>query len=238
MKCEVKQELRLISLSSCFLQTHLVATFVKIKIMSSQERKQKEKEHRYNTILEAAEKIMQADGLYSLNMDLVAKETELAKGTLYLYFKSKEDIVAALSIKARTLLLNYFEKATKKSGDSIEQLNATASATFDFYKKYPFYFELIAIYEVNHKLEDSAGIQLSINKLFNFVNEISKKAKEEGKLHPSIDPIQFTYCQWGMLIGMTQLIKVRGAGMKQGQGFTTKDLTNTFMGLIERGMKS
>ena len=205
--------------------------------MSIQERKQKEKQQRYNAILDASEKIMQADGLYNLNMDLVAKETQLAKGTLYLYFKSKEDIVAALSIKARTLLLNYFEKATKKSADSIEQLKAITSATFDFYKKYPFYFELIAIYEVNNKLEDSAGIQLSINKLFDFVNEIAQKAKDEGKLHPSIDPIQFTYCQWGMLIGMTQLIKVRGTNMKQDQGFTIKNVTETFMGLLDRGMK-
>ena len=205
--------------------------------MASQDRKQLEKQQRYNTILEASEKVMQANGLYNLNMDSVAKETQLAKGTLYLYFKSKEDIVGALSIKARTLLLDYFTEATKKSNNPMEQLKAIALATFDFYKKYPFYFELIAIYEVNTKLEENPAIQLSTHKLINFVTSIAQNAKADAKLHPSIDPGQFTFCLWGMLIGMTQLIKVRGNNMIQNQGFAEKDVTNTFISLIERGMK-
>ncbi len=82
-------------------------------------RKQKEKQERYNAILEASEKIMQAGGLYALNMDLVAKETQLAKGTLYLYFKNKEEILAALSLKSRNLLLDYFTKAIKKKKNQL-----------------------------------------------------------------------------------------------------------------------
>lgn len=43
---------------------------------------------------------MQANGLFNLNMDLVAKETQLANGTRYLYFKNNEEILGALSIKS------------------------------------------------------------------------------------------------------------------------------------------
>lgn len=205
--------------------------------MAVEDRKQKEKLQRHNSILDAAEKIMQADGLYNLNMDLVAKETQLAKGTLYLYFKSKEEILGALSVKARNLLLNHFEKAAKKTDDPIEQLKAIALATFNFYKKYPFYFELIAIYEVNNKLEETEEIKLSINRLFQFQVAITQKAKEQEMLNADLDPIQFAFCQWGMLIGMTQLIKVRGAVMKGYQGFTEKDLIATFIQQLERGAK-
>ena len=205
--------------------------------MAIEERKQKEKLQRYNAILDAAEKIMQASGVYNLNMDLVAKETELAKGTLYLYFKSKEEILAALSIKSRNLLLSHFEKSTKKIDNPIEQLKAIAFASFNFFKKYPFYFELIAIYEINNKLEETTEIQQSIKKLIQFVNEITISAKEKGLLNTQLDPIQYTFCLWGMLIGMSQMIKVRGASMKDYLGFTEKDIIATFMNQLEMGMK-
>ncbi|TAF98628.1 MAG: TetR/AcrR family transcriptional regulator [Cytophagia bacterium] len=205
--------------------------------MAIEERKLKEKLQRYNAILDAAEKIMKASGVYNLNMDLVAKETELAKGTLYLYFKSKEEILAALSIKSRNLLLTHFEKSTLNIDNPIEQLKAIAFASFNFFKKYPFYFELIAIYEVNNKLEETAEIQKSINKLINFVNGITIKAKEKGLLNIDLDPIQYTFCLWGMLIGMSQLVKVRGAVMEDYLGFTEKDIINTFMIQLEMGMK-
>ncbi len=202
------------------------------------DRKQKEKLQRYNAILEAAEKILKENGLNSLNIELVAKETELAKGTLYLYFKNKEELIGALSIKSRTLLLKYFQKATQKVDNPIEKLKAIAHASFDFYKKYPFYFELIAIYEVNNKLEETEAIQSSINNLIHFVNEITIEAKKQGLLNPKLDPVQYTFCLWGMLIGMAQLVKVRGAVMKSYLGFTEKDIVNTFIQQLEMGMRN
>ena len=48
--------------------------------MAIEDRKLKEKLNRYNAILSAAEEIMKTSGVNGLNMDLVAKKTELAKG--------------------------------------------------------------------------------------------------------------------------------------------------------------
>lgn len=201
------------------------------------DRKQKEKLQRYNAILDAAEKLLKEKGLNSLSIELVAKEAELAKGTLYLYFKSKEEIIGALSVKSRARLLNEFQKVTKKIDNPIEKLKAISHASFDFYKKYPFYFELIAIYEVNNQLEETEAIQASINNIIHFVNDITLEAKEKGLLNPNLDPMQYTFCLWGMVMGMSQLVKVRGAVMKHDLGFTEKDIINTFMQQLEIGMK-
>jgi TetR/AcrR family transcriptional regulator len=201
------------------------------------DRKQKEKLQRYNAILAAAEKILKEKGLYSLSIDLVAKETELAKGTIYLYFKSKEEIIGALSIKSRALLLEHFKKATLTIDNPIEKLKAIAHASFAFYKKYPFNFELISIYEVNNKLKETAEILASINSLIHFVNGITIDAKKKDLLNRELDPAQYTFCLWGMLIGMAQLVKVRGAVLKGNLGFTEKDIINTFMKQLECGMK-
>lgn len=47
-------------------------------------------------ILEAAQGVFARDGVHAARMDAVAKAAGLAKGTLYLYFPSKEALTAAL----------------------------------------------------------------------------------------------------------------------------------------------
>ncbi|MEO8168159.1 MAG: helix-turn-helix domain-containing protein, partial [bacterium] len=56
------------------------------------ERKEREKEHRREDIIAAAQKIFFEKGLPSATMDEIAEAAELSKGTLYLYYKSKEDL--------------------------------------------------------------------------------------------------------------------------------------------------
>lgn len=50
-------------------------------------------EERRSQILNAAMKIFARDGFQKARMDDIAKETGVAKGTVYLYFKSKEEII-------------------------------------------------------------------------------------------------------------------------------------------------
>jgi AcrR family transcriptional regulator len=204
--------------------------------MEVKDRKQREKQERYNAILEASEKIMQADGLYGLNMDLVAKETQLAKGTLYLYFKNKEEILAALSLKSRNLLFGYFTKAIKKSKEPIEQLKAIIVANYNFFKKYPLYFELVSLYEINNKLTETPELQQSSYKITQMIVELAQKAKDNKTLNPSIDPMNFSICLWGMTVGMIQLIKVRGAIIRQYQGISEKDILASFVQIVENGI--
>ena len=66
--------------------------------MGIYERKQKEKEYRRNTIINAAQKVFSAKGYNSATMEEIAKEAELSPGTLYLYFKNKEELHTSLSI--------------------------------------------------------------------------------------------------------------------------------------------
>lgn len=55
-----------------------------------------EKREREGTILRAATRILAAKGFDGLTMDEVAREAGLAKGTLFLYYRRKEDLVLAV----------------------------------------------------------------------------------------------------------------------------------------------
>lgn len=66
--------------------------------MGIYERKQREKEQRRRDIINAARKVFSAKGFNSATMEEIASEAELSPGTLYLYFKNKEELHTSLSI--------------------------------------------------------------------------------------------------------------------------------------------
>jgi AcrR family transcriptional regulator len=53
-------------------------------------------EERKDQIMNAAEEVFSQKGLDNARMDDIAEETGLSKGTLYLYFKSKDDLIASI----------------------------------------------------------------------------------------------------------------------------------------------
>src|ERR1700683_4320887 len=60
--------------------------------MSIQERKRRERTARRQTILEAAAAVFAKHGLDSATIQMVAREAEVAVGTIYLYFSSRDDL--------------------------------------------------------------------------------------------------------------------------------------------------
>jgi AcrR family transcriptional regulator len=59
-------------------------------------RKEVLSEWRHHEVLEAARRIFALLGYAATNVEEIAKEAGMAKGTLYLYFKSKEEVFAAV----------------------------------------------------------------------------------------------------------------------------------------------
>lgn len=51
-----------------------------------------DKQQREQKIIEAAQELLMARGFYDINMNDVARAAGLAKGTVYLYFKTKEEL--------------------------------------------------------------------------------------------------------------------------------------------------
>lgn len=64
--------------------------------MGTKERRMREKKRRRQQILEAAKTHFFEKGFMAATMDKIADSVELSKGTLYLYFKSKEELSDAI----------------------------------------------------------------------------------------------------------------------------------------------
>lgn len=205
--------------------------------MSTKDRKLLEKENRREAILRAAEKIMLSNGLYGLSIDLIAAETQLAKGTIYLYFKSKEEILSVLTIRARHMLLNIFEEVAQTNDNPIDKLKSIIRSNYVFYKKYPLYYDLVSLYEGNNKVIETEEMLESSKKITELVSSIAIDGVKDGSITSEINPSHLTMSLWGMTVGVLQLIKVKGSVMKDSLQVLEEDLLESYINIFAKGIK-
>ncbi len=115
--------------------------------MGIAERKEREKQLRREEIVLAAEKIFFSKGFDLSTMDDIAEEAELSKGTLYLYFKSKEDLHMAVARNSIRILRAVTLKATEGAGTAVEKLGRMGRATIEFSRTNPDRMKSIMILE-------------------------------------------------------------------------------------------
>ena len=99
------------------------------------ERKQREKEYRRNEIIRAARKIFSSKGFTASSMEEIALQAELSPGTLYLYFKNKEELHTVLSIDILKRLADEIQKVVKEDisvEEKIERFRDVFIEVYDY----------------------------------------------------------------------------------------------------------
>jgi AcrR family transcriptional regulator len=90
-------------------------------------------EFRRSEILAAATKVFATKGFVATRMEDIAKAARLAKGTLYLYFRSKDAIYEATVRQAVTKLAALTEERVRKESDLAGKLAAFISVRIAFW---------------------------------------------------------------------------------------------------------
>jgi AcrR family transcriptional regulator len=108
--------------------------------MGTRERRQREAGRRRREILEAARKVFWREGYDGATMPQIAREAELAAGTLYLYFPGKDSLYVALLEEGYDQLLARLGKATDGAKSPLEAAQGLIDAFFDFARDCPEYF--------------------------------------------------------------------------------------------------
>ena len=112
--------------------------------MGTKERRGREKERRKADILDAARKYFWTKGFESSTIPAIAKELELAPGTLYLYFPSKEAIYIELLLEGYDVLLKRLRKVVDSPSAAVEsKAEGIIDAFLGFAKDTPEYFDII-----------------------------------------------------------------------------------------------
>src|SRR5258707_387685 len=174
-------------------------------------RRQKQKEDRKERILAAAREVFFDVGIRRATVEAIAARADVAKGTVYLYFNTKEEILANLLLEGLDTLSQYLAVAfdEQAAGSGELRLRRLAAAYYDFYQQEPDYFRLMMAFD-RGQFQESVSAELyemilhrSLRGLRWVVNA-TQQGMDEGELQPG-DARQRTSMLWAALNGVLVL---------------------------------
>jgi len=103
--------------------------------MSVRERKERERLARRETILAAAAQVFAAYGVDGATVEMVARQAEVAVGTIYLYFFSRDDLFVSLMAERIGKLRARYLEIHARGLRPIDELRAIGSAYFSYLRE-------------------------------------------------------------------------------------------------------
>lgn len=172
-----------------------------------QSRKERERAARESMILEHAARLLARDGFQDLNLDELAAAAEYSKGTLYLHFKAKEDLVLAVATRAVKHRGDLLERAAAFSGTTRERVRAMAIACCQFMVTHADFFALELVLQSRsfwgRASEERRSRHLAENeRIFQIVSQVALDARASGDLPRSSPPEQVTLSLMAITMGI------------------------------------
>jgi len=178
--------------------------------LSSESRREREKEQRRSAILRSARKEFFEKGFRSVTVDSIARRAELSKGAIYLYFKSKEEIYAQI-------LLRDIDKFHDKVGTLLDTSVSASDNLRRFADVYAAFFisdrELFRIFmnfmiqhnPVNFTPNINDHIVKSTNQTVIIIEQILQMGLDRGEFPRGLDIRICRNALWGLLNGIIAL---------------------------------
>ena len=146
----------------------------------------KNKNNKYHLILEAAVKVFARQGFYQSTIAQIAKEAGVADGTIYLYFKNKDDI-----------LVNFFRYKTKQVFErfrsEVDQAQSGLDKLRNLVRRHLAEFQrdrdMAILYQVGtHQIERLAEDQIrEMSKMYqDLISEIVEAGQQEGSIRKDL----------------------------------------------------
>jgi AcrR family transcriptional regulator len=193
--------------------------------MSVQERHRRERHARGQAILTAAAKVFTKHGLEGATIEMVAREAEVAVGTIYLYYSSRDDLYLNLiSHRAGQLRARYLEIFARRL-EPLDELKTIASAYLDYLRESReiFLSQHSVVFSQLHKRLKRQSEMRNFQRVMDLSHEIFglwegtiRRAFEGGVIANSMGPKKTAAVVWA---------SINGAFMLMGDGNFFRDVT-------------
>ncbi|NNE07280.1 MAG: TetR/AcrR family transcriptional regulator [Gemmatimonadetes bacterium] len=150
--------------------------------MASRARQEKERQ-----ILDAAVTVFARSGYHKSSIAAIAGEAGVAAGTIYLYFRQKEDLIIALFQRHLGDYLDEYEPRIRSESDPAVRIRRLIEYHLAFFEHDP---ELAVVFQI-HLREVSPmirdGITPVLVRYFDLIDDILQDAHGRGFLDPELD---------------------------------------------------
>jgi len=141
---------------------------------------------KYHRILEAAIKIFAEQGFFQSTISQIAKEAGVADGTIYLYFKNKDDILVNFFSFKTKQIFDRFREDVKGAENALEKLRKLVFRHLDEFQRDR---NMAVVYQVEiHQNSRLVEKQLKeMSKMYlNIVTEIVEQGQQEGTIRKEL----------------------------------------------------
>lgn len=164
------------------------------------------KEREYLThrgeILRAAEKVFALKGFFEAKMSEIAREAEFATGTLYRFFKSKEDLYFTLIDEKVEEINRLVQKELSEKTPPIDRIRKVIALQFDFVEKNRDFFKIYISernrFEWTVKEDLGKGIHQKMVAYIDHLSKVLKEGVRRGEFKP-FDPMDMAHALVGMV---------------------------------------
>ena len=173
-------------------------------MMETEKISRKEREylaHR-GEILSAAEKVFAAKGFFSTTMSDIAREAEFGTGSLYKYFKSKEDLYFTLIDEKVEEINGPVKVELSQKTPAVERIKKVLGLQFEFFERNRDFFRIYASERTRFEwtVKDELGKDLH-EKMVAYIRtlaEVMRQGIEEGEFRP-LNPMDLAHALVGIV---------------------------------------
>ena len=145
-----------------------------------------DKNHKYHQILEAAIKVFARQGFHQSTVAQIAKEARVADGTIYLYFKNKDDILVQFFNYKTKLVFDSFRTEVARADSSLDKLRYLIRRHLEEFQRNR---EMAVVYQVEtHQSSRLAEAQIKeMSKMYrDLISEIVEQGQQEGTIRKDL----------------------------------------------------
>lgn len=189
-----------------------------------QDRRNREKNQRIQSILEAAQRVFFSKGYLKATMDEIAMEAEITKPTIYLYFKTKDDLFFTLMLPLMEHIRRQLEAVDQDlSFGNIKNSHKLMEFIFEaFYSGYeasPDAFRIIQLFQqqkLMNELRPEVREALNEKGRVNYIlcRKILERSIELGLIR-KVNIYELADVIWGLIVGVIQLVDIKSDDKKK-----------------------
>lgn len=171
--------------------------------MGISDRKEREKQEMKQLIIDAAMRMFVEDGYEKTSIRNIADKIEYSPGTIYLYYKDKDELLYAVQKEAFSKMFETFQReATSRS--PWKRLEQIAYSYVNFGINHPDLYDLMFIIRAPMNTAEERGDWDNGDACFNYLTDAIGECMEKGLLRYT-DPRVAALSIWSMGHGLVSL---------------------------------
>jgi len=184
-------------------------------------RRERERLARREALLEAGERVLERVGYRKLRMDEVAREGEVSKGTVYLYFPSKDALCAAIAARNISQKLPDIRDALEHTPTGLARVAKLIEGFGKHFANKPHSFRWLLDWFLAPQLEDQsddfAAYRSRVDEIFGLLIRSLETGQQDGSVRGDVDPTHQALAIWTSGLGV-HLIHHNAGAMRQRTG--------------------